>query len=48
MPIISRTLTKLANREDFGPGIKRWRGDAVDALWRSKYHMLGGQHGHDK
>jgi hypothetical protein len=30
MPIISRTLTKLANRDDIGPGIKRWRVDGVD------------------
>ncbi len=32
MPIVSRTLTMLANREDIGPGIKRWRVDAIDAL----------------
>ena len=34
MPIESRTLQLLANREQDGPGIKRWRVDAVDALGR--------------
>ena len=32
MPIVSRTLTLLANREDLGPGIKTWRIDGVDAI----------------
>ncbi len=35
---IVRTLTKLANREDLGPGIKRWRIDAVDDLGRRWVH----------
>ena len=30
MPIISRTLTKLANRDDIKPGFKKWRVDGVD------------------
>ena len=30
MPIVSRTLTKLANRDDIEPGMKRWRVDGVD------------------
>ncbi len=30
MPIISRDLTLLANREDIGPGVKTWRADGVD------------------
>ncbi len=38
MPITSRTLTMLANREDIGPGVKRWRIDAVDALGRPWKH----------
>ncbi len=38
MPVVSRTLTLLANREDLGPGIKRWRVDAVDALGRIWVH----------
>ncbi len=38
MPITSRTLTMLANREDSGPGIKRWRVDGVDALGRIWVH----------
>jgi hypothetical protein len=32
MPIISRTLTKLADREDLGVGIKTWRIDGLDAI----------------
>ncbi len=31
MPIVSRTLTMLANREDIAPGWKRWRADGADA-----------------
>lgn len=38
MPIVSRTLIKLANREDLGPGIKRWRIDGVDTLGRAWVH----------
>ncbi len=38
MPITSRTLTKLANREDRGPGVMRWRVDAVDAKGRRWVH----------
>ena len=40
MPIIqgSLTLTMLANREDMGAGIKRWRIDAVDAVGRRWKH----------
>ncbi len=38
MPIASRTLTLLANREDIGPGVKRWRVDGVDALGRIWVH----------
>ncbi len=38
MPIRFRTLTMLANREDIGPGIKRWRVDGVDALDRIWVH----------
>ena len=30
MPIVSRVLTLLANREDLGPGVKVWRADGVD------------------
>lgn len=38
MPIVSRTLAKLANREDIGVGIKRWRVDGVDGRDRSWVH----------
>ena len=38
MPIVSSTLTLLANREDIGPGVKRWRVDGVDALGRIWVH----------
>ena len=38
MPIVSRTITLLANREDIGPGVKRWRVDGVDALGRIWVH----------
>ncbi len=38
MPIASRILTMLANREDIGPGIKRWRIDGVDDLGRIWVH----------
>ena len=38
MPIISRTLTRLANRPDRGLGIKSWRIDAVDAVGRRWKH----------
>jgi len=38
MPIVSRTLTKLANREDLVPGWKRWRVDGVDAKGRNYVH----------
>lgn len=38
MPIVSRELTLLANREDIGPGIKRWRVDGADARGRSWLH----------
>ena len=38
MPIVSRTLTLLANREDRGPGVKRWRVDATDARGRIWVH----------
>ncbi len=38
MAIVSRTLALLANREDIGPGIKRWRVDGVDALGRIWVH----------
>ena len=38
MPIVSRALTALANREDIGPGVKTWRVNAVDALGRSWVH----------
>lgn len=38
MPIISRTLTKLANREDLGVGIKRWRAEGVDGRGRAWAH----------
>ncbi len=34
MPILSRTLTKLANREDIGAGIKRWRVEGLDSRGR--------------
>ncbi len=30
MPIVSRSLRKLANWDDVGPGLKRWRVDGVD------------------
>ncbi len=38
MPIVSKTLTIVANREDLGPGIKRWRVDARDARGRNYVH----------
>ena len=38
MPTISRKITLLANREDIGPGVKRWRVDGVDALGRGWVH----------
>jgi hypothetical protein len=38
MPIVSKTLTKLANREDVGPGIKRWRVNGLDARGRIYVH----------
>lgn len=38
MPITSRTLTLLANREDIGPGVKSWRVDAVDTRGRPWVH----------
>ena len=38
MPIVSRTITLLANREDIGPGTKRWRVDGVDARGRIWVH----------
>ncbi len=38
MPIISRTLTKLANREDIAPGWKRWRVDGVDGRGEGWVH----------
>ncbi len=38
MAIVSRTITMLANREDIGPGIKRWRVNGVDALGRIWVH----------
>ncbi len=34
MPIVSRTLTKIANREDIAPGWKRWRIEGKDARGR--------------
>ncbi len=34
MPITSTSLVKLANREDVGAGIKRWRVDGLDARGR--------------
>lgn len=38
MPIISRTLTKLANREDLGSGIKTWRANGTDGRGRPWIH----------
>jgi hypothetical protein len=38
MPIVSKALTKLANREDFGPGVKRWRVNGLDARGRIYVH----------
>jgi len=38
MPIVSRTLTKLANRDDIEPGMKRWRVDGIDARDRDWVH----------
>jgi len=38
MPIVSRTLTKLANRDDIAPGWKRWRVEGVDAKGRNYVH----------
>ncbi len=38
MAIVSRALTLLANREDIGPGVKRWRVDGVDVLGRIWVH----------
>jgi len=45
MPIVSRTLTKLANRDDIAPGLKRWRVDGVDGKGRQWVHgpFLGTQ-----
>lgn len=30
MPIVTRNLVRLANREDLGAGVKRWRVDGID------------------
>jgi hypothetical protein len=38
MPIVSRVLTKLANREDLGAGVKRWRVDGVDSRGKRWTH----------
>ena len=38
MPVISRQLTKLANRDDIAPGMKKWRVDGVDAKGRGWKH----------
>lgn len=38
MPIVSRVLTKLANRADIGPGIKRWRVDGLDGRGQPWVH----------
>jgi hypothetical protein len=38
MPIVSRVLTKLSNREDLGAGLKKWRVDAVDGRGRPWRH----------
>ena len=38
MPIVSKTLTKLANREDIQPGWKKWRIEGIDALGRKWTH----------
>jgi hypothetical protein len=38
MPIASKSLTKLANREDIGSGVKRWRVEGVDAKGRNYVH----------
>jgi hypothetical protein len=38
MPILSKNLTKLANREDLGAGFKKWRIDGKDARGRRYTH----------
>jgi len=38
MPIISRTLIKLANRDDITPGMKRWRVDGKDGYGNRWVH----------
>ena len=38
MPIVSRILTILANREDIGPSVKRWRIDGVDGRGANWVH----------
>lgn len=40
MPIVSRSLTKLANRDDVAPGMKKWRIEGVDARGRPWTHRL--------
>ena len=43
MPIATRALTKLANREDLGPGHKRWRVDGENLRGRPwKHGSFGG------
>ena len=43
MPIVSRTLVLLANRDDIEPGHKRWRVNGVDSAGRRwKHGSFGG------